>query len=206
MPDREKNTIAVLILAAGGSTRMGKPKQLLPWKHTTLLGHAVEQIQRVLKDIFVVLGANEEEIRTGLGNAVVPIYNPDWKKGIGTSIATGIQRITADDYDAVLILLADQPLMETRYYSQMIDHFGKGSFTIIATHYGSKCGVPALFDRTHFAALQDLHADFGAQKIIKKYPEELYCIDPQGKEADVDTVELYERLFKIKGNPDNDPS
>ncbi len=201
MPAKNTITIAGLLLAAGSSSRMGKPKQLLPWKDTTLLGHAIQQLQKVLKDLFVVLGANTEEILASLADSpVLPIHNPEWKKGMGTSIAKGVYHLSnTSDFDAVLVVLADQPLLESAYYEKMMAHFRKGTHSIIATNYGERCGVPAIFDRSFFSALQELDADFGAKSLIKKHRKKVFCLDAEGKELDVDTPERYEQLRKRWG-------
>ncbi len=201
MPAKNTITIAGLLLAAGGSSRMGKPKQLLPWQDTTLLGNAIEQLQTVLKDLFVVVGARREEILATVNDhPVLPIHNPEWNKGMGTSIAKGMQHIsTTGDFDAVLVFLADQPLLDSAYYEKMIAHFHKGAHPIIATNYGERCGVPAIFDRSFFPALQELNADLGAKSLIKEHKAKVFCLDAEGKELDVDTPERYEQLRKCRG-------
>jgi molybdenum cofactor cytidylyltransferase len=106
--------VAILILAAGNSSRMeDKIKQLLPWRQTTLLGHAIHEAKKLkAQAVYVVLGANAEIIKPTISEEDVLILEYKyWKQGIGTSIAFGVQQLVKENkYDAVLIQLADQPL------------------------------------------------------------------------------------------------
>jgi len=111
---KENQNIALLILAAGESRRMGnKIKQLLPWKNTTLLGNAINQAKKTeVRDIFVVLGANIKEIKTTLDDESITILeNNNWKSGMGSSIVTGIRHLNSSNhkYDGALVILTDQP-------------------------------------------------------------------------------------------------
>ena len=116
----DTQNIAVLILAAGNSSRMGeRVKQVLPWKTTTLLGHAVEQASTSMASrTYVVLGAYEEIIRAEVNlDEVVTIQNTNWENGLGNSITAGMEQFSAQSlsYDAVLIMLADQPFIDSNY-------------------------------------------------------------------------------------------
>ncbi len=189
------NNIAVLILAAGASSRMGQPKQLLPWGETTLLNHAIIQAKEVSKEIFVVLGANKESIEKTLSNKVSVIFNPGWEKGMGTSIAVGISEIEHNyDFNAVLIMLADQPLLDGNYLSELKQSFFSNEIKIAATKYRNNHGVPAIFDNSLFQELGKLNQDYGAKKLIKKYSQELTGLNSYGKEIDIDTFETYQQL------------
>lgn len=201
MPDNNSSTFAGLILAAGSSSRMGRPKQLLPWKNTTLLGHTILHLRQVVKDVFVVLGANHSAIKSSIVDTNVHIiYNSSWETGMGTSIATAMATISnSDKYDAVLIALADQPLLESEYYQKMTANFRTKEYPIIATSYGKHCGVPAIFDPIFFPEMQVLHADYGAKKLIQKHKAQAKCLVTEYAELDIDTPESYEQLYKAWG-------
>lgn len=187
--------IAVLILAAGASRRMGKIKQLLPWGESTLLNHTINTLNTISEDIFVVLGANTKEITSTLDKCTI-ISNPEWQKGMGTSISTGIGEIeVVKDYDAVLVVLADQPLLDVAYYQKMITAYSSGNSTIIATSYETKNGVPAILDKSLFEELKKLGEDYGARKLMQKYAANVTALDPDGKAIDIDTPEVYEQLI-----------
>lgn len=191
--------IAILILAAGASSRMGQIKQLLPWKKTTLLGNAIENAQGIENsDIFVVLGAHSEKIKEGVGiKNVEYVTHTDWEKGLGSSIAYGIRHIVATErlYSGVLIMLCDQPLIDSVYLNTMVDIFVNKGKGIVATAYGNRVGVPAIFDKKYIPELIELREDEGAKKIIGKHKIDVLILKPGGKEIDLDTLEEYKNLI-----------
>jgi len=195
----EKPNIAILILAAGESKRMGeRVKQLLPWNSTTLLENALNQAKESqAEDVYVVLGANEEFIKkqTQLPDDVC-INNENWSNGMGSSIVAGVQHMIslAKDYDGILVMLADQPLIDTEYLNKILDTWGKAKATITATGYENGLGVPAMFDKCHFPELLKLTKDYGARNIIND--SNIKIINPQGKEMDIDTWQDYQYLIK----------
>ena len=114
-----KNDLGILILAAGSSTRMGQPKQLLPWKNSTLLGNTIETAKALTKNILVVLGAHAELIEEKLPKDVNRIINIGWNSGMGSSIALGVQQLErALGPERILILLVDQPLIRFRLFKR----------------------------------------------------------------------------------------
>lgn len=188
--------LSVLILAAGASTRMGSPKQLLVWKNTTLLGHAIRQAKQISDAVFVILGANANDIKNTIEDDVVVLENPNWRKGMGTSIALGVSElIEFHSFEATLIMLADQPLLEAPYLLRLKESFLESECKIIATSYGLKNGVPAVFDASLFAKLSALNEDYGARKLMEAYSDSLKAIDPNGRALDIDTPETYQQLL-----------
>ena len=128
--------IALVILAAGASRRMGETtKQLLQWKNTTLLGNAIAVAEKSnAKNIFVVLGADAQNIKNKIKTTRCTIaINKNWVAGLGTSIACGIQELntTTDKYDGVLLMLADQPFIDVDYLNLLIEGFNKSNKRII---------------------------------------------------------------------------
>lgn len=198
MMDKKPN-IPILILAAGESKRMGaRVKQLLPWKNTTLLENALTQARESQVDeVYVVLGANEEIIKK---QSQLPddncIYNEHWSNGMGSSIVAGLQHIMSlsKEYDGVLVMLSDQPLIDAQYLDKIIDTWGKTSATITATGYENGLGVPAMFDKCHFTELLKLTKDYGARNIIND--SNIKIVNPHGKEMDIDTWQDYQELVK----------
>ncbi|MEM7085315.1 MAG: nucleotidyltransferase family protein [Bacteroidota bacterium] len=192
--------IAVLILAAGGSKRMGAPKQLLPWGDSTLLGHTVNiALQLPCNQVVVVLGAHAEEIKeTILTDAVLVFEHERWEEGMGTSIAWGISRLikSVPEIDGILILLADQPLVTPTYLNTIMASFSPGKQQIIATSYdGQKQGVPALFDAAYLDELLTLKGDKGAREILQKYKSKLELHSAAGQLSDIDTLDDYRALY-----------
>ena len=195
-----KKNIALFILAAGSSSRMGQPKQLLPWKDTTLLGNAIRNATSSwARTIYVVLGANTKNIRKEIvHNQIEVVENPDWDLGIGSSIAIGMNMLLKKDikFDGTLIMLADQPLIDKDYLNLMITSFYNQPERIMATAYKNRAGVPALFDKAYFNELECLKNDFGAKELIAQNESEVFTINPYNKSVDVDTKSEYQNLIK----------
>jgi molybdenum cofactor cytidylyltransferase len=192
-------SIAILILAAGAAKRMGSIKQLLPWAETTLLGHAVAMAQSSKADkTIVVLGANANAIAAQFSAGEVQVVkNEKWASGMGSSIASGIEYImgSGKKYDAVLITLADQPLIDTPYLDLMIETASKVDHRIVATAYGKMPGVPALFGRQYFETLMALESERGAKEVLDRFKSDIFMLDPGNKTLDIDTKADYE-VFK----------
>ncbi len=193
----EKPKIAILILAAGESSRMGEhTKQILPWKDSTLLGTAVEQANTSIADTtFVVLGAKEEIIKAEVNlESSTSITNANWQNGLGSSITTGMDYFLSKSLscDAVLIMLADQPLIDTNYLNKMMGNWIGNPSKIITTQYEGRSGVPAIFGKEHFTELQKLNKDFGAKDIITSHAAIILALNPEGKEIDIDSWETYQ--------------
>lgn len=185
---------AILILAAGSSSRMGNPKQLLPFKHTTLLGWSIEQAQHSnIADIFCVLGASYQEVATSIHQYKINIIrNPDYKNGLSTSIVQGVQHIAQLGFDKVFILLGDQPQVTSTYLNTMLYTAGQYPTQIIASNYNGKTGVPAIFPKSFFTLLQELQGDRGAKTILKAQSEQLISMKTIDL-TDIDTPEDYQK-------------
>lgn len=195
--------IAVLILAAGASTRMGTPKQLLTWKKGNLLDTTIGNALLVCPEhVVVVLGANSDKIQANCidRRGVQYVFHKDWRLGIGSSISYGVHFIQRSfkNVKAVLILLGDQPLIDSEYLNQMIQTYKSSDKGIIATSYEKGSGVPALFDKSYFPNLIKLDADKGAKKIIRESNTDTLSLNPTGKTMDIDTLEDYQKLNKIE--------
>lgn len=188
---------AILILAAGKSSRMGSIKQLLSYKKTTLLGWAIKQAkQSKANTVFCVLGANSEIIKKSIENYLVEIiYNADYNNGLSTSIITGVSHLKDKNFDTVLIMLADQPSISTDYLNQLIITSEENNGKIIVSNYGNKMGVPALFPKQYFNKLINLKGDYGAKEFLKMYLSEIIKM-PTFYLVDIDTKEDYKNLIK----------
>ena len=193
--------IAVLIPAAGTSRRIGSPKQLLKWRDSTLIGHAIETATGLNQNkVLVVLGAYYDRIRPEIQRFDIQILkNDNWKIGLGSSIASGADFLltSGDSFNGVLVLLPDQPLIVPFYLKAMIDKFKAGQKQIITTSYGNgKYGVPAIFDKSYFKELSLLNDDRGAKDLIKKHSKFVSVIDIVPLVTDIDTEEAYNKIYK----------
>ena len=195
--------IAILILAAGESKRMNGIKQLLPWKNTTLLGNAIEQaIQSKGNTVYVVLGANANRIASTIAHYnIQSIENKNWKNGLGNSIACGVNFLEENQlhYDAILITLADQPLITAAYYNSLIDKYAQKEAKIIASETNNTPSVPAIFDAVYFEKLAELNEDKGAKEILIAAQKEVYVLRSNTKMMDIDTQRAYEELYQSFG-------
>jgi molybdenum cofactor cytidylyltransferase len=179
---------------------MGTIKQLLPWKGTVLINHMVKVASSSLaSEVVVVLGANAGEIRQVLDRkpGVTIIENKSWTGGLGKSIARGMEFLMKKrpENSAVLVMLCDQPLIETSYLDRIINSFHSGKGKIIATTYGRHNGVPALFSAPFFPELLALENDFGARELLKKHEADIYGLGTGNSLLDLDTRQDYESLL-----------
>lgn len=191
--------IAVLILAAGASSRMGSPKQLLKWGTSTLLGHSIQTVlESQASSGVVVLGAHYKQVKQSIDQFPVTILNnTDWKQGLGKSIACGVLYIMKHlpETEGVLVVLADQPFVDTAHVNTLIESFKPNKKEIIATAYGEgKQGVPVLFDKMYFKMLVKLNDDGGAKRLLKPYNEHVHGVKPPSENLDIDDPEDYKRF------------
>ena len=191
---------AVLILAAGESKRIGKPKQLLPYKKSNLLLEKIKQFQSLDRvQVFVVLGAYFKDIFPLLRELPVKVVmNAKWQEGMGSSLSKGIELIQKKEmFDRVLITLSDLPLMESSHYEELIELSKSTGKRIIQTEYEDTAGVPVIFDKSLFQSLARLKNDEGAKPLIEKYKKEVLKLRSKTPYFDVDTPEEYQKLLEL---------
>jgi molybdenum cofactor cytidylyltransferase len=183
--------IAILLLAAGSSSRLGRSKQLLSIKGQPLLLKSVKAaIESGIKNITVVLGANEQAHREVITDAGVQVVvNTDWKKGMGNSLKAGLSYLLQQlpKVEAVVTMVCDQPLINSDQLRKLISEYENFESTIVASFYQGATGVPVLFDRTLFSELLSLSDDAGAKKILQQHPHLVKTVPFPGGEIDIDT-------------------
>ena len=193
-----KSNCAIIILAAGASARLGRPKQLLPYQGKSLLEHAVDIANDSdASPVIVVLGAGAAELEKMIDEKKLHIVeNEEWQEGIASSIRCGMNTLkrVALLSDAVILMVCDQPHIETSVINELIATQKKTGKPIVASRYGDTMGTPVLFFKSMFAELLELEGDKGAKKIIDKYPTELAAIAFPLGELDIDTEEDYKTL------------
>lgn len=188
--------IGVIVLAAGGSSRMGSPKQLLRYRGRSLIRRAAETALETDCDrVVVVLGRDAQQMRDELGSlAVSPIENQNWRDGMGSSIRSGMEALSPKDLDAVIVMLCDQPFVTASILNNLVTTHRDTGKPIVASTYQNIQGAPAFFSKDLFAELNSLAADEGARRVILKHPQSVAAIIfPQGA-FDVDTPHQFELL------------
>ncbi len=189
----------MIVLAAGGSTRMGRSKQLLEFDGEALVRRAAKAaIGSGLGPVVVVLGSEADRVEVAMaGLDVALVRNPRWAEGMGTSIALGVETVARDSgVDAVGILLADQPKVDSAVLMRLGDAWREEGTDAAACVYGSTKGVPAVFGKALFARLKGLPPAGGAKHILADSALKLATIDFPGGLADIDTPEDYRRLME----------
>lgn len=187
----------ILLLAAGSSSRMGRPKQLLRIGDKFLINHIIEVISQLKNTkIVVVLGANYSEIKThiSLPNHCTCVFNEDWNTGMASSIKKGVSILSTSDN--ILICTVDQPDLSSQHLELMYNVFVKEEAGIVASSYGGTLGIPALFDNIYFEDLINLEGDKGAKCIFEKYRKKLKAVPFFNGEYDLDTEEDYNNWKK----------
>ena len=197
--------IAAVVLAAGGSKRLGSPKQLLRYGGASLLRHAAVAAMIACHPVAVVLGSRADDLENELhGLSVLALKNPAWGKGMGTSVRMGVESLhtLAPDIDGVLLTLCDQPLVGPGVLGQLCDAFERAGSTrtIVAASYNRTRGVPAIFGRAHFDELLALPDDAGAKSVLMKHHASVIEVPLPEAAVDIDTREQYERFMAAINN------
>ena len=192
------NYCAAVLLAAGASVRMGRPKQLLAYKGTSFLQNAVSAAKGAnLSPIIVVLGSQSELIAKQMDKRKVHVvHNELWEEGISSSIRCGLHALEkiAPASDAVVLMVCDQPYVTSALLIDLLEAQKETMKPMIASSYSGVAGTPSLFHKSIFPDLLLLKGDRGASKILRKQTDRVTTIPfPMGA-IDVDTGEDYKKL------------
>ena len=168
----------------------------MPWGDQSLIEHIVNvaTISKA-KNNYLLLGAHADQIRTQIQQLpIIVVENKEWNKGLGRGIATGVRTILKrENPDAILIMLGDQPYIDSTYINLLIQKYidNDSSIDIVGTQYETKIGVPAIFSPGLFEDLLLLDTDKGAAALIADNIASTIAVDPKGKERDMDIWEDY---------------
>lgn len=190
--------IGVIVLAAGGSSRMGSPKQLLPYGGQTLIRRAAQAAVASNCDrVAVVIGSDAPQMMRELEDLPVSVVeNRNWQTGMSSSIRAGLDDLCRHELDGVLLMLCDQPFVTAAILNDLVNTHRKTGKPIVASSYETTKGVPAFFHRDLFTELTSLSADEGARRIIAKHPELVATINfPEGA-IDIDTPHDHQKAQK----------
>jgi len=194
--------VGIIVLAAGSSTKLGSPKQLVQYEGKSLIRRSVDLALAVESEhIIVVLGSNASAIADEITDLPVEIeVNHNWYVGISSSLRVGIAKLLELDaaIDAALIMLSDQPFITVKTINLLLDAYRSSGMPIAAAEYDGILGVPALFDRAIFEELMLLEGDAGARVIIRRDPNRVAAVSTPEAAFDIDTPDDRERLEQIE--------
>lgn len=176
-----------IVLAAGASRRLGRPKQLLQVDGETLLHRAARlALATVPRELVVVLGHEPELMRTALhGLPLRSVVAADWHRGMGATLATGVAVLPAHG-DGVLVLLCDQPALDLLHLQALVARWQQAPQRAVASAYAGVVGVPALLPR-HWLQPEQLHGDIGARQLLRARQDQVDAIANERLHFDIDT-------------------
>jgi molybdenum cofactor cytidylyltransferase len=196
--------IGAVILAAGESSRLGQPKQLIQFRGKSLVYRIVDAAKKArCSPTVVVIGSDREEVERELkAESVVIVGNENWRRGIGTSIRAGMRRLIdkAPTLEAVVLLVCDQPFVDARTIARLLTLREKTKRAIVASRYANTLGVPALFDRSCFQELAALDNATGAKTVILSNRERVTEFPFLEGRIDIDTLDDYEKLLSASSS------
>jgi molybdenum cofactor cytidylyltransferase len=186
---RSASPVLGLVLAAGGSTRMGRPKQLAELDGRPLLAHVLAAVDAAPVDrVVVALGGAAGAVleRVDFGRAE-PLVVEGWAAGMGHVLASTLAQ-AGDDWEAVVVLLGDQPLVPGSAVARVVEAWRAGAGPVVTATYGGRPGHPKLFDRRLLPDLLRLTGDTGARDLLATHPDRVHRVEvgDLGSDADVD--------------------
>jgi molybdenum cofactor cytidylyltransferase len=195
----------IVVLAAGSSSRLGKPKQLLAYGDESMLQHAAGvAISSGIGPVLVVTGAHQSSVEKDLhGLPVKIVYNPDWEEGMGASIRCGAEAAVArfPNTDGILFMVCDQPYVFASHLQHLLETQVETLAPIVASSYDGVRGTPALFHQTIFEELLALRGDQGARPILQRHANLVASVPFSEGGVDIDTASDYSQ-FLNSAKPD----
>lgn len=192
-------TTGIIILAAGNSSRLGQPKQLLAFKDTTLLKNTIEAASLLPNVIvLVVVGSNHQQIKKELNSSKIKIsFNEDWESGMSSSIVKGLNDLLLinPQIENCIISVCDQPFISHSVFENLLKEYTKTGKGIVASAYSETVGTPVLFNKKYFKDLLGLKGHEGAKKIINQYLNDSVAVPFEKGNIDIDTPEDYNKLI-----------
>lgn len=189
---------AIVILAAGKSARLGRPKQLVEYGNSNLLQHTIDVASSsTATEVFVILGSEFEKIKSNIHLERINILlNSKWEEGLSTSIQCGVKEIMVNwpSLDHILFMVSDQPYVNVKLVEDILFTCETSQLPIVASRYNDTYGIPALFHKSLFTELLELTGDVGAGKLIRKHIQQTAFVDFAKGGMDIDTREDLEKI------------
>jgi molybdenum cofactor cytidylyltransferase len=186
--------ITAIILAAGQSKRMGRPKMILPWGETTVLGQVIATFKAAgVEDILVVIGGDGELLEASLDDSVRTVFNPDYANGeMLSSIQAGLAELKPE-VEAALIGLGDQPQVRERSVQSVLEEYTQSKASLIVPSFQMRRGHPWLVARQHWEEIQSMHFPESPRAFLNRHTNDICYVevDDSGILKDLDTPEDY---------------
>jgi molybdenum cofactor cytidylyltransferase len=197
--------IAGIVLAAGQSSRLGRPKQLLPIHGEPLIRHTLRRVlASSLDQVILVVGHEADDVRTAVADLPVAcVFNPDAAAGQSTSVRAGLAALSPEA-EAAVFILGDQPGVDPNVIDTLIASWRESGAPVVVPRYEDRMGNPVLFDRRLFPELATLEGDSGARPVVRAYHDsgELHAVPVAGSAPpDVDTEADYAALIAALSLP-----
>ena len=191
--------LAAVILSAGASSRMGRPKALLPYRESTFLEHLIQVTRHPRIGVTrVVLGAGAEVIRTmaKLDPSIV-VLNPDWEQGQLSSICTGVRSLDGIDTDGMVLCPVDHPLVSAQLVRELVDRFYEERKAIVLPTFKGRRGHPAIFSSALYSELLAAPADKGARVVVWEHAADVVEVptDEEGVVLNLNDPEMLKRAL-----------
>ncbi|WP_294286546.1 nucleotidyltransferase family protein [uncultured Chryseobacterium sp.] len=193
-----KNKTAIIILAAGSSSRLGEPKQLLEYKGKTLLRHTLDEASKITSQIVVVTGEENPRITEQI-SGFHKIQNENRAEGMASSLKVGLQETIRlfPDTEQFIFTVCDQPFISASVFKALIEKKKNSPKGIVASAYADTLGVPVLFSSTYTEKLFNLNGQEGARKLIQQYIDDTDSVSFEAGSWDIDTPEDYKKLIDL---------
>lgn len=189
---------AAIILAAGGSTRLGQPKQLIQIEGESLLRRTARYAGAAgCSPVFVILGREAKALSRELNNLdTTVVVNDEWQSGMASSLRTGLAAVldANPEQENIMVLVCDQPKLDSQILVNLLTTHMSRHSSITASKYGETLGVPAIFRKELFSELMELTGDQGARRILVRHREQVVAVAFPGGEFDLDTPQDLARM------------
>jgi len=186
--------ISAIILAAGGSVRMGTGKMLLPYRGATIIEKVIDTVMASgLNNVLVVTGSGKDEVIKVIRHLPVQqCFNENWKEGMLSSVISGIRSLP-EQTSATMIFLGDQPMIDVTIIEEIIYAYNNSEKGIIIPVYQNKRGHPILIDRKYFIEIEKLNPKEGLRMLAHKFPVDVFEVETGNSSIlkDIDTPEDY---------------